>query len=75
VPSEPPPTKPKKRIRAAADARSHNELPEGCVDIFVAESEDSEDEDEDGSGTSVWRKMKGRLKSDINDFSTNGAHL
>jgi len=54
-------------------------LPEGCVDLFVAESESSEDdgdEDDDGSpgsSTNVWRKVKGRLKSDINDFAASGA--
>jgi hypothetical protein len=46
------------------------------VDLFVAESESSEEESDDGSpGKNVWRKMKGRLKSDINDFTTNGGHL
>jgi hypothetical protein len=73
---KPIPTKPAKRIKPSEAARTRNEdLPEGCVDVFVAESESSEDESDDGSGTNVWRKMKGRLKSDINDFTTNGGHL
>lgn len=56
-------------------------LPEGCVDLFVAESESSEDdiegEDDDGtpgmSGSNVWKKVKGRLRDDINDFAASGA--
>ena len=54
-------------------------LPEGCVDLFVAESESSEDDgdgEDDGSpvsSTNVWRKVRGRLKSDINDFAASGA--
>jgi hypothetical protein len=59
----PIPTKPSKRIKPSQDARSKGDpLPEGCVDIFVAESESSEDESEGGSpGKTGWGKMKGRL--------------
>jgi hypothetical protein len=47
-------------------------LPDGCVDLFVAESESSDDDSDEGGSPrkNVWRKMKGRLKSDINDFTT-----
>jgi hypothetical protein len=54
-------------------------LPEGCVDLFVAETESSDDEEaeeEDSPGSSsqkVWRKVRGRLKNDINDFAASGA--
>jgi hypothetical protein len=73
--SPPSPFKsPGKRIIPSEESRIHpNPLPEGCVDLFVAESESSE-EDSDGEvqGMNVWRKMKGRLKSDLNDFTANG---
>jgi hypothetical protein len=77
---KPVPKKPSKRITpstASRNATNRDPLPEGCVDLFIAESESSEDDsDSDSSGKqNVWRKMKGRLKSDINDFTTNGGHL
>ena len=76
LPNRPSPdihAKPKKRIKPYEDARSQSDLPEGCVDIFVAESESSDEDGEDATGIkNVWKKMKGRLKNDINDFSTKG---
>jgi hypothetical protein len=70
--------KPGRRIKPTEELRSQPEpLPEGCVDLFVAESESSEDDSDSGSqgGKNVWRKMKGRLKSDLNDFTTNGRRV
>jgi len=76
---KPNPKRPVKRItpsEAAKNPGRREPLPEGCVDLFIAESESSEEDSNDGSpGKNVWRKMKGRLKSDINDFTTNGGHL
>jgi hypothetical protein len=73
---EPIPTKPAKRIKPYEESSSRDPLPEGCVDLFVAESESSGDESEDSSvSKNVWKKMKGRLQSDINDFTTQGARL
>jgi hypothetical protein len=76
-PDKPLPKKPMRHIRPVENARVQAEpLPDGCIDLFVEESESSEDDSgEDSSGKNVWRKMKGRLKSDINDFTTTGAHL
>jgi hypothetical protein len=54
-------------------------LPEGCVDLFVAETESSDEEEgeeDDSPGLStqnVWRKVRGRLKNDMNDFAASGA--
>jgi len=71
-----PPKKPNKRIVAAESSKIHHDpLPEGCVDLFVAESESSEESEAGEEEGNVWRKMKGRLKSDINDLTNNGAHL
>ena len=71
-----PPKKPSKRITPTENAKVQAKpLPDGCVDLFVAESESSDDSEDASSGKNVWRKMKGRLKSDINDFTTSGAHL
>jgi hypothetical protein len=73
------PKKPAKRIKPSENARVQGDpLPDGCVDIFIAESGSSDDESDEGSGSprkNVWSKMKGRLKSDINDFTTTGGHL
>ena len=72
---KPSPRKPSKRIVPFQSSHSRTEtLPEGCVDLFVAESETSDDESgEDSPQKNVWRKMKGRLKGDINDFAKTGA--
>ena len=70
----PSPKKHAKRIKPLEEARTKGDpLPEGCVDLFVAESESSEDEPDQDSlgGKNVWRKMRGRLKSDIQDFTAN----
>lgn len=70
------PSKPSKKIKSLDQVHSQRDpLPDGCVDLFVAESESSEDDDDDGSEGNVWRKMKGRLKSDIHDLTENGRHL
>jgi len=79
--SSPPPTtsRPKRIVPVEfTRAKVQESLPEGCVDLFVAESESSSSSSEDESSSghqNVWRKMKGRLQSDISDFTSNGAHL
>src|SRR5436305_14272014 len=74
-PIQPSRKKPSKKIKPSESAKVRADpLPEGCVDLFIAESESSDEEDEEGSSSphkNVWKKMKGRLKSDINDFTTN----
>ena len=68
--------KPSKVIKPLEQTHGQREpLPDGCVDLFVAESESSEEDDEDNPETNVWKKMKGRLKSDIHDLTENGRRL